>query len=68
LKFCRPIRPERGAAVISTPHGVIETPVFMPVGTAATVKALTQEALEEPRARASSSPIPIIFTSGPATN
>ena len=22
-----------------TPHGVIETPVFMPVGTAATVKA-----------------------------
>jgi queuine tRNA-ribosyltransferase len=30
-----------------TPHGVIETPVFMPVGTAATVKALTQDALEE---------------------
>ena len=34
-----------------TPHGVIETPVFMPVGTAATVKALTQEALEELGAR-----------------
>jgi queuine tRNA-ribosyltransferase len=31
---------------LTTPHGVIETPVFMPVGTAATVKALTQEALE----------------------
>ena len=30
-----------------TPHGTVETPVFMPVGTAATVKALTQEALEE---------------------
>jgi queuine tRNA-ribosyltransferase len=32
---------------LSTPHAVIETPVFMPVGTAATVKALRQEALEE---------------------
>jgi queuine tRNA-ribosyltransferase len=32
---------------LTTPHGVIETPVFMPVGTAATVKALTQEALEQ---------------------
>src|SRR6516225_7747911 len=31
---------------LATPHGAIETPVFMPVGTAATVKALTQEALE----------------------
>jgi queuine tRNA-ribosyltransferase len=30
-----------------TPHGVMETPVFMPVGTAATVKGLTQDALEE---------------------
>jgi len=30
-----------------TPHGVIDTPVFMPVGTAATVKALTHETLEE---------------------
>jgi queuine tRNA-ribosyltransferase len=29
------------------PHGTIETPVFMPVGTAATVKCLTQGALEE---------------------
>jgi len=30
---------------LKSPHGVIETPVFMPVGTAATVKGLTQEAL-----------------------
>jgi queuine tRNA-ribosyltransferase len=32
--------------LLKTPHEVIETPVFMPVGTAATVKGLTQEALE----------------------
>jgi queuine tRNA-ribosyltransferase len=32
---------------LTTPHGVIETPVFMPVGTAASVKGLRQEALEE---------------------
>lgn len=32
---------------LTTPHGAIATPVFMPVGTAASVKALTQEALEE---------------------
>jgi queuine tRNA-ribosyltransferase len=32
---------------LTTPHGVVETPVFMPVGTAASVKALTQDALEE---------------------
>src|SRR5713226_1143228 len=32
---------------LTTPHGVIETPFFMPVGTAATVKGLTQGALEE---------------------
>jgi len=32
---------------LTTPHGVIETPVFMPVGTQATVKGLSQEALEE---------------------
>jgi queuine tRNA-ribosyltransferase len=31
---------------LSTPHGVIETPAFMPVGTAATVKAQTQQDLE----------------------
>jgi len=32
---------------LTTPHGVIETPVFMPVGTAATVKAQTQQDLED---------------------
>src|SRR5271168_1967215 len=32
---------------LTTLHGTIETPVFMPVGTQATVKALTQDALEE---------------------
>jgi queuine tRNA-ribosyltransferase len=32
---------------LATPHGVIETPFFMPCGTAGTVKGLTQDALEE---------------------
>jgi queuine tRNA-ribosyltransferase len=32
---------------LTTPHGIIETPAFMPVGTAGTVKAMTQQALEE---------------------
>src|SRR5580693_3654772 len=31
---------------LTTPHGTIDTPAFMPVGTAGTVKAMTQEALE----------------------
>ena len=31
---------------LETPHGVIETPVFMPVGTAATVKGVPQQMLE----------------------
>jgi queuine tRNA-ribosyltransferase len=34
-----------------TPHSVIETPVFMPVGTRGTVKALTQEMLDALDAR-----------------
>ena len=29
------------------PHGLVETPVFMPVGTVATVKAVPQDVLEE---------------------
>ena len=33
--------------VIHTPHGDIQTPVFMPVGTQATVKAMTPEELKE---------------------
>src|SRR5690242_1050225 len=32
---------------ITTAHGCIETPVFMPVGTQGSVKALTQQMLEE---------------------
>ena len=34
------------AGSITTDHGVIETPIFMPVGTAATVKGLHQRDLE----------------------
>jgi queuine tRNA-ribosyltransferase len=30
-----------------TPHGEVETPVFMPVGTAATVKSVPQDVLED---------------------
>ncbi len=33
------------AGVITTPHGEIETPVFMPVGTQATVKTMSKEEL-----------------------
>ncbi|MDO4721037.1 MAG: tRNA guanosine(34) transglycosylase Tgt [Peptostreptococcaceae bacterium] len=36
---------------IYTPHGVIDTPIFMPVGTQATVKAMTPEELKEMDAR-----------------
>ncbi|MDD2320409.1 MAG: tRNA guanosine(34) transglycosylase Tgt, partial [Geobacteraceae bacterium] len=32
---------------IATPHGTIATPIFMPVGTQATVKAMTPEELRE---------------------
>ncbi len=32
---------------LTTPHGVIDTPAFMPVGTVGTVKGLTQQALTE---------------------
>lgn len=32
---------------VTTPHGTIETPVFMPVGTAATVKAMRPEDVKE---------------------
>ena len=33
--------------MLHTPHGTVETPVFMPVGTQATVKGLTQRDLAE---------------------
>lgn len=32
---------------LTTPHGEVETPVFMPVGTQATVKGVPQDVLEE---------------------
>src|SRR5690606_574499 len=32
---------------LTTPHGVFETPIFMPVGTLATVKTLTVEEIKE---------------------
>jgi queuine tRNA-ribosyltransferase len=36
---------------LQTPHGVVETPIFMPVGTQATVKGLTPAMLVEAGAR-----------------
>lgn len=39
------------AGVVATPHGEIQTPVFMPVGTQATVKTLTNQELEDIGAR-----------------
>ncbi len=41
--------PETGARAgrMHTPHGVVETPIFMPVGTQATVKGLTPRQLAE---------------------
>lgn len=35
------------AGVITTDHGEIQTPIFMPVGTAGTVKGVTQQQLKE---------------------
>ena len=35
------------AGLLQTPHGAVETPVFMPVGTRATVKTLNQQDLLE---------------------
>lgn len=35
------------AGILELPHGAVETPVFMPVGTQATVKTLAVEELEE---------------------
>ena len=42
---CKQTGARRGR--IHTPHGIIETPVFMPVGTQATVKSMTPEELKE---------------------
>ena len=38
---------EARAGCMVTPHGEVETPVFMPVGTQASVKSVPQELLEE---------------------
>jgi queuine tRNA-ribosyltransferase len=35
------------AGTFETPHGKVETPIFMPVGTKATVKGITNEDLDE---------------------
>lgn len=45
LHQCKQTGARRG--VIHTPHGEIQTPVFMPVGTQATVKSMTPEELKE---------------------
>lgn len=42
LKKCNEAR----AGVFKTPHGEIETPIFMPVGTNSVVKTLTKEQIE----------------------
>jgi queuine tRNA-ribosyltransferase len=46
LTACDPGSKAR-AGVVHTPHGDVETPVFMPVGTAGTVKGMAQGELEE---------------------
>ena len=45
LHRCKQTGARRG--VVHTPHGDIQTPVFMPVGTQATVKSMTPEELKE---------------------
>ena len=45
LHVCRQTGARRGR--LHTPHGVIETPVYMPVGTQATVKTVSPEELKE---------------------
>ena len=45
LKTCKQTGARR--AVLSTPHGDIQTPVYMPVGTVATVKAMTPREMKE---------------------
>jgi queuine tRNA-ribosyltransferase len=50
VSFRLQIEATRGAAragKLITPHGEVETPVFMPVGTLASVKGVSQDALEE---------------------
>ena len=44
IKTCKQSGARLG--IVHTPHGDIETPIFMPVGTQATVKAMTPEELK----------------------
>ena len=53
------------AGVLHTPHGDIETPIFMPVGTKANVKGIPTETVKKLAPR-SCSPIPIICPCVPA--
>ena len=45
IKKCKQTGARRGR--LHTPHGIIETPIFMPVGTQATVKAMSPEELKD---------------------
>jgi queuine tRNA-ribosyltransferase len=45
------VRTGERAGLLHTPHGSIETPIFMPVGTQATVKTLDQQDLVEANAQ-----------------
>ena len=45
IKTCKQTGARLGR--LHTPHGVIDTPIFMPVGTQATVKSMTPEELKE---------------------
>ena len=45
FKTCRQSGARLG--ILHTPHGDIETPIYMPVGTAATVKAMSPREMEE---------------------
>src|SRR5690625_4647995 len=45
IKTCRQTGARLGK--LHTPHGVIDTPIFMPVGTLATVKSMTPEELAD---------------------
>lgn len=44
---CKDSHSKARAGILTTPHAEIETPIFMPVGTQATVKALSPAELEE---------------------
>ena len=56
------------AGVLTTAHGEVETPVFMPVGTKATVKTLMPDGGARRSGRRSCSATPTTCTSGPATS